>query len=111
MVDFRGVIERVVEQQNESLESDFSVYVDPDEEAIENLSIEKQGDILIVCQYGTKRGDIMLDPMVRVNISEGIWVPIEYRNDYLSKRQRDENGIDIDDFLSNWATNLEHHFL
>jgi len=70
MTTFRKVIERIVEQQGKSLESDFSVDVNPDEEAIENLSIEKQGEILIVCQYSTKRGDIMRDPMFEQILAE-----------------------------------------
>lgn len=84
MASFRETVECIVSEQGESLESDFSVDIEAGEETVKTLSVERQGDVLIVCQYGTQRGDVMRDPAVRLHIQEELWKPIEYGNDYLS---------------------------
>lgn len=110
MASFREVITEIVQEQEESMEDDFSSDVESDEQAVESLNIERRGDELIVCQYTTQRGDLMRDPEVRFEI-DGFWKPVEYRNDYLNKDHGDGNGLSVNEFLRDWATNLEHHFL
>ena len=107
MKNFRDTIISIVNQNGESIESDFYVDVDAENEAVMDLSIERHGDELIVCQYYIQQGDLMRDPEVTFRIeADGTWKPVSYRVDPLNTYEYSTEGIPIDDMLDMWAENL-----
>ena len=80
-------------------------------EAFNDLAIEKvYDDVLSVEQHYTQRMDRMSDPEVRFDVSDPEdWTPIEYRQDPGIYR-RDEDGLEMDDFLRTWDKNLQNQF-
>ena len=107
MKNFRDTIISIVNQNGESIESDFYVDVDAENDAVMDLSIERHGDELIVCQYYIQRGDLMRDPEVTFRIeADGTWTPMSYRVDPLNTYEYSTEGIPIDDMLDMWAENL-----
>ena len=80
-------------------------------ETFNDLTIEKVYDnVLSVEQHYTQRMDRMSDPEIRFDISNPEdWTPIEYTQ-HPGIYQRDEEGLDIDDFLETWDKNLQHQF-
>ena len=112
MSEFKDVIKRIVRSEAESIENeDLYLNIEAESDAIEDLNIERHGDELIVCQYYMQRGDLMRDPEVRFQIQDdGEWKPVSFRDDpYTHKRS--SKGLEITNFLSTWAVNLEHQFL
>jgi hypothetical protein len=96
-----------VNQNGESIESDFYLEVDAENEAVMDLSIERHGDELIVCQYYIQRGDLMRDPEVTFRIeADGTWTPMSYRVDPLNTYEYSTEGVPIGDMLDMWAENL-----
>ena len=111
MKQFKIVIKAIIDSNGGDIDNeDLYLDIKPEDDCVEDLSIERQNDELIVCQYHTQRGDLMRDPEVRFDISDESWTVIEYRNDPHT-HQVDSSGLDIDDFLTLWATNLENQFL
>ena len=84
--------------------------IDSGRDYIEDLSIKRHRNELVVRQYRTQRGDLIRDPEVRLDISNGDWEAVEYREDPHT-HQIDHDGLQLDDFLCRWATNLEEQFL
>jgi len=112
MSQFKDVIKRIVRSEGESIENeDLYLDIEAESDAIEDLNIERHGNELIVCQYYIRRGDLMRDPEVRFQIQDdGSWKPVSFRDDpYTNKRS--SKGLEITNFLSTWAVNLEHQFL
>jgi len=107
VVKFRNVISSIVTQHDESIDHDFHLDIESGSDAIMDLSIERHGDELIICQYYLQRGDLMRDPEVRFRVeSDGKWTPISYRIDALNAYEYSIEGLDIDDVLETWAENL-----
>ena len=107
MKNFRDTIISIVNQNGESIESDFYVDVDAENDAIMDLSIERHGEELIVCQYYIQRGDLMRDPEVTFQIeADGTWTPMSYRVDPLNTYEYSTEGVPIGDMLDMWAENL-----
>lgn len=107
MVKFKNIITSIVNQHDEPIDSDFHLEIESDSDAIMDLSIERHGDELTVCQYYLQRGDLMRDPEVRFRVeSDGKWTPISYRIDALNAYEYSTEGLDIDDVLKTWAENL-----
>ena len=79
--------------------------------AIEDLTIEKvYDDVLSVEQHYTQRMDRMSDPEIRFDVSDpDNWVPIEYTQ-HPAIYKRDEEGLEMDDFLERWDKNLQNQF-
>jgi len=72
-----------------------------------DLSIERHGNELIVCQYYIQRGDLMRNPEVKFRIeADGTWTPVSYRVDPLNTYEYSTEGVPIDDMLDVWAENL-----
>ncbi len=108
MKNFRDTIISIVNQHGESIESDFYVDVDAENDALMDLTIERHGDELIVCQYYIQRGDLMRDPEVKFRIeADGMWTPVSYRIDALNTYEYSTEGVPIDDMLDVWAENLQ----
>jgi hypothetical protein len=100
MKNFRDTIISIVNQNGESIESDFYVDVDAENDAVMDLSIERHGDELIVCQYYIQRGDLMRDPEVTFRIeADGTWTPVSYRVDPLNTYEYSTEGVPIGDML------------
>jgi len=80
--------------------------------AYNDLVIEKvRENVLSVEQYYKKRMDRMSDPEVRFDVSDPEnWKPIEYSQAHPPVRTRDEDGIDISDFLRTWDKILKIQF-
>ncbi|WP_313694176.1 DUF6908 domain-containing protein [Halorarum halobium] len=80
-------------------------------EAFNDLAIEKVYDnVLSVEQHYTQRMDRMSDPEVRFDVSDPEdWTPIEYTQ-HPAIYQRDEDGLEMDDFLRKWDKNLQNQF-
>jgi len=80
-------------------------------EHFNDLTIEKVYDnVLSVEQHYTQRMDRMSDPEVRFNVSDPEnWIPIEYTQ-HPQIYQRNEDGIETDDFLQTWDDNLQNQF-
>jgi len=80
-------------------------------EAFNDLTIEKvYDDVLSVEQHYTQRMDRMSDPEVRFDVSDpDNWKPIEYTQ-HPAIYQRDESGLEMDDFLETWDKNLQSQF-
>ena len=112
MEHFKKVIKRIVRSEGESIDNeDLYLDIESGSDSIENLSIERQDDELIVCQYYTENRDYMRDPEVRFRIQDdGEWLPVEYRQDP-KIREYCTDGIDIEEFLRTWASNLKCQFL
>ena len=93
-------------------EMDVNDAYDYDSEVYENLVIEKiSEDVLSVEQYYKKRMSRYSDPEVRFDVSDPEnWVPIEYNQKHPPIKSRDEDGLEIGDFLSTWNTNLMNQF-
>jgi len=106
VTDFKQTIISIVNQHGESIDSDFALDIDADSNAVMDLSIERHGDELIVCQYYHQRGDLMRDPEVRFRVEADEWVPVSYRQDP-SVRQCSADGIEIAEYLQTWARNLQ----
>jgi hypothetical protein len=82
-------------------------------EAFNDLTIEKvYDDVLSVEQHYTQRMDRMSDPEVRFDISNPEdWVPIEYtQHGFPNVYERDEDGLEMQDFLRTWDNNLQSQF-
>jgi hypothetical protein len=104
---FRKTIVEIVQSNDFSTDSDFFLDIESNSDAIMDLSIERHGDELTVCQYYLQRGDLMRDPEVRFRAeSNGEWTPISYRIDALNAYEYSTEGLDIDDVLETWAENL-----
>jgi hypothetical protein len=70
-----------------------------------DLTVEKVGkNRLSVAHYWERRGDLMRDPEIVFAVENG-WTPIRYRQDPRFALA-DENGLDIEDFVSQWDNNL-----
>ena len=106
MADFRQTVTSIVNQHGESIDSDFYLDIDAESDAMMDLSIERHGDELIVCQYYHQRGDLMRDPEVRFRVEADECVPVSYRQDP-SVRQCSADGIEIAEYLQTWARNLQ----
>ena len=95
-------------QHGEPIDSDFYLDIDAESDAIMDLSIERHGDELIVCQYYIQRGDLMRDPEVTFRLeADGEWTPVSYRVDPLNTYEYSTDGVPIDDMLDVWAENLQ----
>lgn len=72
-----------------------------------DLIIEKVGDDrLSVAQVYTQRGDLMRDPEIVFDLSDGEWTAVEYQHDPV-EYQHDESGLpDVQRFAGTWNTNL-----
>jgi hypothetical protein len=111
MSNFKSVIISIVESHGESIENeDLYLDIEAESDAIENLSIERHGTELIVCQYYTQRADLMRDPEVRFRIEGDEWMPVEYRQDPHT-REYCTDGLEVSDTLETWAVNLREQFL
>lgn len=72
------------------------------------LVIEKIAENRIsVGHYYEKNFDLCRDPEVVFKIEDGEWIPVEYVQDPY-RREVDENGLEIQDFLDMWSKNLRH---
>lgn len=80
-------------------------------EAINDLSIEKVYDnVVSVEQHYTQRMDRMSDPEVRFDVSDPEnWKPIEYTQ-HPAIYNRNEDGLEMADFLKTWDKNLQSQF-
>ena len=109
---FKQVVKRIVDSNGESLENeDLYLDIESGSDAIENLSIERHDDELIVCQYYIQNGDYMRVPEVRFRIEDyGEWLPVRYRMDP-NTYQYSPKGLEITNVLSVLAVNLEEQFL
>lgn len=107
MRNFKKLITSIVEQHDKSINSNFYLDIESDSNAVMDLSIERHGNEVIVCQYYHQRGDLMRDPEVRFRIEDGEWQPISYRIDALNAYEYSTEGLDIDDTLEMWARNLQ----
>jgi len=58
VTDFKQTIISIVNQHGESIDSDFALDIDADSNAVMDLSIERHGDELIVCQYSADGTEI-----------------------------------------------------
>ncbi len=107
MKNFRDTIISIVNQHGESINSDFYLDVDAENDAVMDLSIERHGGELVVCQYYIQYGDLMRDPEVSFRIeANGTWTPVSYRIDALDTYEYSTEGVPIDDMLDVWAENL-----
>jgi len=86
------------------------VTVDPESEAMDELTIEKIGDdLLSVGHYYTQRGDLMRDPEVVFRVDGDRWWPIEFRRDGTPQmHDHNEDGIDLRGFDRHWNKNLKN---
>ena len=111
MKQFKITIRAIIDSNGGDFDND-DLYLDIDSgrDHIEDLSIERHDEELIVCQYYTQRGDLMRDPQVRFDISGDGRTAIEYRDDPHTHKI-DNSGLSIDDFLARWSTNLQDQFL
>jgi len=109
---FKEVVEEIVEEYGSDLSNEnIYIRIEAEQKHIEDLSVERNNQEIIVTQFYTKNGDLMRDPEVRFQIQEdGSWKPVSYRLDP-SVYQYCGDGLDLDDVLSTWATNLEEQFL
>lgn len=109
---FKEVVEEIVEEYGSELSNEnMYIRIESDADYIEDLSVERIDKEIIVTQFYTRRGDLMRDPEVRFLVEEdGSWKPVSYRLDP-SVYQYCKDGLDLDDVLSTWATNLEEQFL
>lgn len=109
---FKETITSIIESHGESIENeDLYLDIDSGSDAIEDLSIERQGSQLIVCQYYIQRGDYMRDPEVRFRIEDDDeWVPVRFRSDP-NAYEYSSQGLEITNFLKTWAVNLDEGFL
>ena len=107
MKRFRDTITSIVNQHGESIDSDFYLDIESGSDSIMDLSIERHGDELIVCQYYIQRGDLMRDPELTFRIeADGTWTPVSYRVDALDTYEYSTEGVPIGDMLGIWAENL-----
>jgi hypothetical protein len=75
-------------------------------EGFMDLTIEKVAENrLSVVHYWKRRGDLMRDPEVVFNTKDS-WMPVRYRQDP-QFAQVDEDGLEIQDFLTTWSQNLQ----
>lgn len=75
-------------------------------EGFMDLTIEKiTENHLIVAHYYKQEGDLMSDPQIVFDISGDEWPPIEFRTDPYT-HDRDEDGLNIGDFVDQWNQNL-----
>jgi len=111
-MSFQDVIRSIVEEYGSDLDNqNMYIRIESDREYIENLSVERIDKEIIVTQFYIRRGDLMRDPEVRFEIQDdGSWKPVSYRLDP-SVYQYCGDGLDLDDVLETWATNLEEQFL
>jgi hypothetical protein len=112
VTNFKNTIISIVNKYGESIENE-DLYVDIDvEDPIENLSIERHRNELIVCQYYEQNRDLMRDPEVKFRVEEnGEWTPISYRIDGVGAYEYSTEGLEISDTLETWAVNLRDQFL
>jgi hypothetical protein len=72
----------------------------------DDLTIEKVGEKKIsVAHHYVQRCDLMCDPEVVFRVENGDWIPIEYTQ-HPRVYQRDENGLQLNEFLKRWNRNL-----
>jgi len=107
MKNFRDTIIFIVNQHGESIESDFYVGVDAENDAVMHLSIERHSDELTAYQCYIQRGDLIRDPEVTFRIKpDGTWTPVAYRIDALDTYEYSTEGVPICDTLDGWVENL-----
>jgi hypothetical protein len=90
----------------EAMDLGDSIEVDVD--GFMELVIEKCGEKhLSVAHYYEQRGDLMRDPEVVFSLGDGEWTPFEFRQDPMF-HQHDEDGLDIEEFLTQWNSNIQN---
>lgn len=105
-------VKSILEAEGTSVEEmDVNENYSYESDVYENFVIEKvREDVISVEQYYTQRMDRMRDPEVRFDVSDpDDWTPIEFRQDP-GVYDRDEDGIDLEGFLSTWDSNLQNQY-
>jgi len=76
--------------------------------ACDPLTIEKvAAGRVSVGHYFTQNGDLMSDPEVRFDVSDGEWTPVSFTSHpHPLRHDHDENGLEMSSFLETWEKNI-----
>jgi len=106
MESITGILDALGVESPEELEPGEGYTIEAD--GFMDLTIEKIAENrLSVAHYFKQRGDLMRDPEIVFDISDGEWTPIEFRTDPHT-HDFDETGLEIDEFLDMWNRNLRN---
>lgn len=105
---FQAVISKILQNRGFQNPSDFGTdeYLKIEIPEFMPLVISRPREERIrVRHIKTRNGDVLADPMIGFDTAEAPWLPIEYdRSNHTY--EFDEDGLDLDDFLELWGSNI-----
>ncbi len=112
-------IEQILESHHllETFRSTEEFYVKISNEPYMPLTIEKNGNQVVVAHYYTQNGDLMPDPDVEFEIYQGVWLPVAIQHStgkYVRTMEGEgekrilflDDYDDLHEFSDFWAGNL-----